>query len=143
MAELNGNALIIVVLDNRSSLGSLSITFINEAAVVPVVLLFRFRFRRVVVPVGIEDNTMVISHRLAFLINVVLFNPKALAIAFWVNRSSLDSRSIDLRNTSFASFIVMLSAINSSAVVVDDDVDIDIVDIAAAVVVYGGACCRL
>ena len=128
MAELNGNALIIVVLDNRSSLGSLSITFINEAAVVPV---------------GIEDNTMVISHRLAFLINVVLFNPKALAIAFWVNRSSLDSRSIDLRNTSFASFIVMLSAINSSAVVVDDDVDIDIVDIAAAVVVYGGACCRL
>ena len=70
-------------------------------------------------------------------------NLKALAIACWVNRSSLDSRSIDLRNTSFASFIVMLSAINSSAVVVDDDVDIDIVDIAAAVVVYGGACCRL
>ena len=41
---------------------------------------------------------------------------------------------VDLRNISFASLIVLLSAINSSAVVVGDDVDIDIVDIAAAVV---------
>ena len=47
-----------------------------------------------------------------------------------------------MRNISFASLIVLLSAINSSAVVVssavvdgdDVDVDIDIVDIAAAVV---------
>ena len=66
--------------------------------------------------------------------NVDMGNRKAFAIDFWVTRCSLDSPSIDLRNISFASLIVLLSAINSSAVVVGDDVDIDIVDIAAAVV---------
>ena len=74
--------------------------------------------------------------------NVDRGNRKAFAIDFWVTRCSLDSPSIDLRNISFASLIVLLSAINSSAVVVssavvdgdDVDVDIDIVDIAAAVV---------
>ena len=59
-------------------------------------------------------------------------NRKALATDLWVDRCSPVSCSIDLRNMSFASLIVLLSAINSSAVVVGDD--IDIVDIAAAVV---------
>ena len=39
-----------------------------------------------------------------------MVNPKALAIELWVNRSSPDSRSIDLINVSFVSdcFVVIL-----------------------------------